>query len=219
MPNDQQRQARGKPPPAVLIGPATDCHVAGDDQPTDGGAERREHQLRRERIRHLAPHVAFSRPTGDHTISEPLVQQHVPPLPPTVGLLARWGFKRQAGHGRTIRALFHRACITMIYKFKSKAAGDVIMMGPAGDDVLRLIGKAPGAQGIINVASMPAAIAALEAAVAAEDAQRAQAEKDAAAEGRKLAPREAVSLRQRAWPLVEMMKRSAAEQADIVWGA
>ena len=30
----------------------------------------------------------------------------------------------------------------MIYKFKSKAAGDVIMMGPSGDQVLRIIGPA-----------------------------------------------------------------------------
>jgi len=106
----------------------------------------------------------------------------------------------------------------MIYKFKSKAAGDVIMMGPAGDDVLRTIGKAPGATGIIEVAAMPAAIAALEQAVASEEAARAQAEADAKAEGKKLGPRDGVTLRQRAWPLVEMMKRSAAENADIVWG-
>lgn len=106
----------------------------------------------------------------------------------------------------------------MMYKFKSKAAGDVIMMSPAGDDVLRLIGKAPSAQGIVEVAAMPAAIAALEQAVAADDAARSQAEKAAAAEGHKLGPREGVTLRQRAWPLVEMMKRSAAEGADIVWG-
>jgi len=106
----------------------------------------------------------------------------------------------------------------MMYKFKSKAAGDVIMMGPAGDDVLRLIGKAPGATGIIEAAAMPAAISAIEAALAADDAARAQAEKEAAAEGHKLAPREGVTLRQRAWPLAEMMKRSVAEGADIVWG-
>jgi len=106
----------------------------------------------------------------------------------------------------------------MLYKFKSKAAGDVIMMGPAGDDVLRTIGKTPGPTGIIEVAAMPAAIAALEQAVAAEDAARAQAEADAKADGKKLGPREGVTLRQRAWPLVEMMKRSAAEKADIVWG-
>jgi Domain of unknown function (DUF1840) len=106
----------------------------------------------------------------------------------------------------------------MIYKFKSKADGDVIMTGPAGDDVLRMIGKAPAAQGIIETAAMGAAIVAIEKAVAADDAARAAAEKDAAASGAKLAPREGVSLRQRAWPLVEMMKRSIAEGADIVWG-
>jgi Domain of unknown function (DUF1840) len=106
----------------------------------------------------------------------------------------------------------------MIYKFKSKAAGDVIMMGPAGDDVLRLIGKAPSAQGILDAGSMPAAISAIEAAVQADEASRADAEKQAAAEGKKLAPRDGVTLRQRAWPFVEMMKRSMAEKADITWG-
>jgi len=106
----------------------------------------------------------------------------------------------------------------MLYKFRSKAAGDVIMMGPAGNDMLRIIGKEPAAKGIIEVADMPAAIAALEQAVAADDAARAQAEKEALAEGKKLPPREGVSLRQRAWPMVEMMKRSVSEKADIVWG-
>jgi hypothetical protein len=38
------------------------------------------------------------------------------------------------------------------------------------------------------------------------------------AKGEKPAPREAVTLRQRAWPLVEMMKRAHAEDQDIVWG-
>ena len=106
----------------------------------------------------------------------------------------------------------------MIYKFKSKAAGDVIMMGPTGDAVLRLIGKPPAAQGIIEVAAMAGAIGAIEQGVAADEAARAQGEQDAAAEGRKLAPRDGVTLRQRAWPLLEMMKRSQAEGADIVWG-
>ena len=106
----------------------------------------------------------------------------------------------------------------MIYKFKSKAAGDVIMMGPAGDDVLRVIGKSPGATGIIEVVQMPAAIAAIEQAIAADEAARAQAEKDAAADGTRLAPRDGVTLRQRAWPLVDMMKRSIGEKADVVWG-
>jgi hypothetical protein len=106
----------------------------------------------------------------------------------------------------------------MIYKFKSKAAGDLIMMGPAGDHVLRIIGKEPAPQGIVEPAAMPAAIAAIELAVAAEEDARARAEREAAAEGRTLAPREGVTLRQRAWPLVEMMKRAHAADKEIVWG-
>lgn len=106
----------------------------------------------------------------------------------------------------------------MIYKFKSKAAGDVIMMGPSGDQVLRAIGKPPAPKGIIEPATMPAAIKAIEQAIVDEENARRQAEADAAAEGRKPPPREAVTLRQRAWPLVEMMKRSHAADEDIVWG-
>ena len=106
----------------------------------------------------------------------------------------------------------------MIYKFKSKAAGDVIMMGPSGDQVLRIIGKEPAAQGIVEAAALPAAMAAIEGAVAADEAARAAAEKQAAAEGNKLPPRDGVSLRQRVWPLLEMMKRAKGAEQDIVWG-
>ena len=103
----------------------------------------------------------------------------------------------------------------MIYKFKSKAAGDVIMLGPNGDQALRIIGKPPAAAGIIEVAAMPAAMAALEQAIAAEDAARSEPQDG---DAKSQTSNDRVSLRQRAWPLVEMMKRSHAEGADIVWG-
>ena len=107
----------------------------------------------------------------------------------------------------------------MIYIFKSKAAGDLIMMGPNGDQTLRLIGKEPAATGIIQVADMPAALAALEQAVAAEDAARKQAELEASDAKTGLnAARDHVSLRQRMWPMVEMLRRSHSEGADIIWG-
>ena len=44
----------------------------------------------------------------------------------------------------------------MIYKFKSKATGDTIMLGPNGDQMLRLLGRDPALKGIIEVAAMPA---------------------------------------------------------------
>ena len=103
----------------------------------------------------------------------------------------------------------------MIYKFKSKAAGDVIMLAPQGDQMLRIVGKAPAAQGIFEVADMPAAIAAIEQAVAAEEASGPQG--DAAAD-RKSASADRIGLKQRAWPLVEMLKCCHAEGAVIVWG-
>ena len=59
----------------------------------------------------------------------------------------------------------------MIYKFKSKAAGDVIMTGPSGDHILRIIGKEPAPKGIVLPADMPAAITALERAVLDEEAE------------------------------------------------
>jgi hypothetical protein len=105
-----------------------------------------------------------------------------------------------------------------MYKFKSKAAGDVLMLAASGDHILRVIGKEPAAKGIVEVADMPAAIAAIEQAVTAEEAARRQAEQAAAAEGKKLPLADGVSLRQRAWPLLEMFKRCHAADAVVVWG-
>ena len=99
----------------------------------------------------------------------------------------------------------------MIYKFKSKATGDLIMLGPQGDQLLQLLGREPAATGIIEVAAMAGAIAALEAAVAAEAEPVAGDDEDERA-GR------TVALRQRVWPMVEMLKRAQAEKQPVVWG-
>jgi hypothetical protein len=95
-----------------------------------------------------------------------------------------------------------------MYRFKSKADGDLLMLAPVGDQILRIIGREPSPQGIIERTAIPAAIAALEQARAAG-----RDDDDEAAGGVA-----AVGLGQRAWPLLEMMRRSLAEHADIVWG-
>jgi hypothetical protein len=104
----------------------------------------------------------------------------------------------------------------MLYKFKSSAAGDVIMMGPTGDAVLRAMGREPSPKGIIEVADMAGAIAALERATAEDESARAPGADAAASDDDQR--RDPVTLRQRAWPLIEMMKRSSAANAPIVWG-
>ena len=107
----------------------------------------------------------------------------------------------------------------MIYKFKSKSAGDVLMMGPNGDQLLKLLGREPAPRGIIESADMPAAIETLERAVEADEAARAEAEEEARQKGEDPPPRgEGVSLRQRVWPLIDMMKKSHRNGHDIVWG-
>jgi hypothetical protein len=95
----------------------------------------------------------------------------------------------------------------MIYKFKSSATGDVIMLAAQGDQVLRLIGREPSAKGIIEVADMPAALVALQAAIAKGDAPEPAPNDD----DPQAAP--AVGLRQRLW-----LRSAHAAQAVVVWG-
>ena len=98
----------------------------------------------------------------------------------------------------------------MIDKFKSAAAGDVIMLGPQGEQMLRLLGRDATIKGIIEPADMPAAMAALQAAITADEAPP----DDDAAE----AAQPKVSLRQRLWPMIEMLRRCHAADKPVVWG-
>ena len=112
----------------------------------------------------------------------------------------------------------------MLYKFKSKATGDLIMLEPQGKQILKLIGKEAGAKGIILPSEMMAAIDALHAAVeqealaiqAAKDAATSaepQAEKSPVADG----PR-TISLKQRVVPFIDMLRRAHAEDKEVIWG-
>jgi hypothetical protein len=107
----------------------------------------------------------------------------------------------------------------MLYKFKCKAAGDLIMLGPQGDELLRLMGREPAPRGIIEVSTMPAAMAALEAAVMSSEEPQAPSGADEPDAEQDVAdgPR-AVSLRQRAWPMRELLRRAHEEQQPVVWG-
>jgi hypothetical protein len=106
----------------------------------------------------------------------------------------------------------------MLYRFKSKAGADVVMLGESGDAVLRLMGREPAPQGILEAADLPGLIQALEAGVAEDEARFQRAIDAAKAAGEPVPRRQGVSLRQRAWPLHELMQRSLKEKADVVWG-
>jgi Domain of unknown function (DUF1840) len=110
----------------------------------------------------------------------------------------------------------------MLYKFKSQAAGDLIMLQANGLRILQLIGKADAGeaatQGILLPEQMAGAIAALEAAIAREEGAQNAAEADAAENGAPLRQPEAVTLRQRAVPFIAMLRRCEQAGKEIVWG-
>lgn len=106
----------------------------------------------------------------------------------------------------------------MLYKFKSKSTADLIMLEPHGRRVLEIIGKTPGPQGIVLVSQMAAALGALESALAAEDALAAQARAESPDEDEDSQRSQAVSLRQRVAPFMDMLRRCEADGHDVTWG-
>ena len=106
----------------------------------------------------------------------------------------------------------------MLYKFKSKATGDLILLEPQGRQFLQLIGKAVEPKGIIDAEQMPQAIKALQDAVAVEELQQAEAVAQAKAQGQTPPKFEAISLRQRTKPIIDMLQRCHKAGQPVVWG-
>lgn len=101
----------------------------------------------------------------------------------------------------------------MLYKFKSQAAGDVIMLNDSGEQMLRILGKEVTRQGIVTVEQMPAAIAALNHAVVASETMPVPHLLHT-----ELTQDDPVLLRQRVAPLVLLLRESQACGKDVVWG-
>lgn len=113
----------------------------------------------------------------------------------------------------------------MIYEFKSRVTGTVVMNKGPAEWILGVIGKQPGTQGIITVEQMPAAIEALRKAIeedkrAVREARRESAhreDEDSAGEDEE-SPAAVVTHGQRAWPFVEMLVEAHKGGRDVTWG-
>ena len=108
-----------------------------------------------------------------------------------------------------------------MYKFKSRAAGDLIMLEPNGRQILAILGRtdtASQAQGILLPEHMPEAIEKLQSAIQADEAHKAQLIQEAQAKGETPPRFEGITLRQRAVPFIEMIKRCQKAEMEIVWG-
>ena len=108
-----------------------------------------------------------------------------------------------------------------MYKFKSRATGDLIMLQPNGRQILSILGRtdaASQAQGILLPEHMPEAIEKLQAAIQADEDHRAELVKEAQNKGETPPRFEGISLRQRAVPIIAMIKLSQKADKEIDWG-
>lgn len=112
----------------------------------------------------------------------------------------------------------------MLFKFKSKATSDLIMLEPDARVLLKMMLGDDPVKGIVLAKDLPAMIANLESALAQESAHDGSAkvrlqDTTAGFDNSVDGPwGEAVLVNQRAAPMLQMLKRCMAENADLVWG-
>lgn len=111
----------------------------------------------------------------------------------------------------------------MLLVFNSKAAAKVMMFAADALPILKAAGRSYGKEmpqrGVITHEQLADAIQGIEKAMAMDE-QPEHAENDRERhddEAPVPSMAKLVSFRQRAYPLLELMRKSAAEQADVVW--
>ena len=96
------------------------------------------------------------------------------------------------------------------------------MLQPGGQRVLEIIGKhsatEPSVKGILLPEQMPLALQALVSAIAVEEAAQRQAVAKALAEHQSPPRFEAIGLRQRALPFMDMVRHCIKAKEAITWG-
>jgi len=107
----------------------------------------------------------------------------------------------------------------MLYRFKSQATQDVVMLEANARQLLEIMGKSGASSGIITVAQIPSALAALEAAVRNEAGNKHNHDALAVEGHAEEAERQHIGLHQRAAPIIHMLKDSQADGKDVIWGA
>lgn len=105
----------------------------------------------------------------------------------------------------------------MLVRFISSETGEILMFAEAARSLLQVLGKETTAKGAFLSDEMMAAAQTLKDAVSRAEAPPVEDEVDA--DGRKKEP--VVALGQRAWPLIDMLERTAkgGRKANIVWEA
>lgn len=116
----------------------------------------------------------------------------------------------------------------MLFKFKSKACADLIMLEVDARRLLKIMLGDDPIRGIVQVADLAPALHRLDRAVAEDEASRQGSADQALTDRSPQAHRRgdndaepawpAIRLAQRAAPMQQMIRRCIAEKADLVWG-
>lgn len=113
----------------------------------------------------------------------------------------------------------------MLYRFKSKAAAELIMLEADARRLLRIMTGDEPAQGILRGAALEQALERLQAAVQADELARAQLQERVRSGLASIQEQEEhrmqqaqVRLAQRAQPMIMVLGRCRTEQADLIWG-
>ncbi len=110
----------------------------------------------------------------------------------------------------------------MLYKFKSRATPDLIMLEADARRLLQIMTGKSEKKGILTWSQMLHALGRLEAAIAMDEQERRTQRQNGAAKAEGSDPEEAqdrsVRLAQRAQPMVQVLKRCHKEESDLVWG-
>lgn len=101
----------------------------------------------------------------------------------------------------------------MLIKFDSDA-GSLTMFDDVAKPLLKLMGHTGTVPSAILPEDIPAAVARLKAAVAAEPGAPGPAADKHTDQEKGEIP---VSLKQRAFPLIELLERAAREKCEVVW--
>jgi hypothetical protein len=107
--------------------------------------------------------------------------------------------------------------------FRSKAAGEIFMFAETARRILAIIGKEDTPRGVVSAEQVGDALARLTAAVEEEKAQLEQAREEAEQAQRRGEPAgeggpRAITLAQRAYPLLEMLRAAQKKKVDVTWG-
>lgn len=107
-----------------------------------------------------------------------------------------------------------------IVKFKSKAAGDIVMFKSNAEQIFRIMGIEASERGVIEPGDLAHAHAQLVAAINTERMARSEnpIDEDALSAEEKIALKNHISLEQRAYPLLKMLEEAQKKKVDVHWG-